>query len=133
MSKFLPFCFRLSSHKTQLMVSAASGGVWRFPLRVLATEPEVDDTITIESVGLNKEAVVGFRLTSQMRWVSCQSQPVNHVLTSIEVWYSTKFLQGFLFQIRDLGGLFYSTFSQFGKMFFFNLIPELTMSFQEPA
>jgi len=49
------------------MISAASGGVWRFPLRVLATEPEVDDTITIESVGLNKESVVGFRMTSQMR------------------------------------------------------------------
>lgn len=59
-------CFR-SRHKTQLMISAASGGVWRFPLRVLATEPEVDDTITIESVGLNKESVVGFRMTSQMR------------------------------------------------------------------
>jgi len=49
------------------MISAASGGVWRFPVRVLATEPEVDDTITIESVGLNKESVVGFRMTSQMR------------------------------------------------------------------
>ena len=55
------------SHKTQLMISAASGGVWRFPLRVLATEPVVDDTITIDSVGLNKESVVGFRMTSQMR------------------------------------------------------------------
>ena len=54
-------------HKTQLMISATSGGVWRFPLRVLATEPEVDDIITIESVGLNKESVVGFRMTSQMR------------------------------------------------------------------
>lgn len=61
-SPFKPF-----SHKTQLMISAASGGVWRFPLRVLATEPEVDDTITIDSVGLNKESIVGFRMTSQMR------------------------------------------------------------------
>lgn len=55
------------SHKTQLVVSATSGGVWRFPLKLLATEPEVDDIITIESVGLNKESVVGFRMTSQMR------------------------------------------------------------------
>ncbi|PFX34680.1 Calponin-likey domain-containing protein 2 [Stylophora pistillata] len=61
-SPFKPF-----SHKTQLMISAASGGVWRFPLRVLATEAEVDDTITIDSVGLNMESVVGFRMTSQMR------------------------------------------------------------------
>ena len=60
---------RFCSHKTQLMITAASGGVWRFPIRVLATEPEVDDVITIESVGLNKESVVGFRMNSQMRWV----------------------------------------------------------------
>ena len=51
------------------MITAASGGVWRFPIRVLANEPEVDDVITIESVGLNKESVVGFRMNSQMRWV----------------------------------------------------------------
>ena len=51
------------------MITAASGGVWRFPIRVLATEPEVDDVITIESVCLNKESVVGFRMNSQMRWV----------------------------------------------------------------
>lgn len=51
------------------MISAASGGVWRFPLRVLATEAEVDDTITIDSVGLNMESLVGFRMTSQMRLV----------------------------------------------------------------
>ena len=56
------------------MISAASGGVWRFPLRVLATEPEVDDIITIDSVGLNKESVVGFRMTSQMRSVTNRHQ-----------------------------------------------------------
>lgn len=61
-SPFKPF-----SHKTQLVISATSGGVWRFPLKLLATEPEVDDIITIESVGLNKDSVVGFRMTSQMR------------------------------------------------------------------
>ncbi|CAH3145962.1 unnamed protein product [Porites lobata] len=61
-SPFKPF-----SHKTQLMITAASSGVRRFPIRVLATEPEVDDVITIESVGLNKESVVGFRMNSQMR------------------------------------------------------------------
>ena len=60
---------RFRSHKTQLMITAASGGVWRFPIRVLATEPEVDDVITIESVGLNKESVVGSRMNSQIRWV----------------------------------------------------------------
>ena len=66
---FFSRCCSFCSHKTQLMITAASGGVWRFPIRVLATEPEVDDVITIESVGLNKESVVGFRMNSQMRWV----------------------------------------------------------------
>ena len=66
---FFLVAVRFCSHKTQLMITAASGGVWRFPIRVLATEPDVDDVITIESVGLNKESVVGFRMNSQMRWV----------------------------------------------------------------
>ena len=57
------------SHVVHLVISAGSGGVWKFPIRFLATEAEVDDTITIEAVGLNKEAVVGFRLTSQCRSV----------------------------------------------------------------
>ena len=55
------------SHAVQLVVSAASGGVWRFPIRLVATEPEVDDTICIEAVGLKKDSVVGFRLNSQTR------------------------------------------------------------------
>jgi hypothetical protein len=61
-----------------LVISAGSGGVWKFPIRFLATEAEVDDTITVEAAGLNKEAVVGFRLTSQCRsvfihWVDLSS------------------------------------------------------------
>ena len=57
------------SHVVHLVISAGSGGVWKFPISFLATEAEVDDTITVEAVGLNKEAVVGFRLTSQCRSV----------------------------------------------------------------
>lgn len=52
-------------HDAQLVVKAATGGVWKFPLRFLATEPVVDDVITIEAVGLNKESSIGFRMTSQ--------------------------------------------------------------------
>ena len=63
---FLLFAVRFCSHKTQLMITAASGEVWRFPIGVLATEPEVDDVISIESVGLNKESVVGFRMNRQL-------------------------------------------------------------------
>ncbi|XP_078698604.1 cilia- and flagella-associated protein 47-like isoform X8 [Branchiostoma floridae x Branchiostoma belcheri] len=57
-------------HNVELLVRSATGGVWRFPIRLCATEPTPDDIITIESVGLNKESAVAFRLTSQ------QSHPV---------------------------------------------------------
>ncbi|NXA41250.1 CFA47 protein, partial [Eudromia elegans] len=50
-----------------LVVQCATGGIWKFPLLFIATEPEVDDVINIEAAGLNKESVVGFRLTSQRR------------------------------------------------------------------
>lgn len=33
----------------------------------IATEPEVDDVINIEAIGLNKESIVDFKLTSQTR------------------------------------------------------------------
>ncbi|NXU12752.1 CFA47 protein, partial [Pardalotus punctatus] len=50
-----------------LAVQCTTGGLWKFPLLFIATEPEVDDVINIEAVGLNKESIVGFKLTSQTR------------------------------------------------------------------
>ncbi|NWV81442.1 CFA47 protein, partial [Dasyornis broadbenti] len=50
-----------------LVVQCTTGGMWKFPLLFIATEPEVDDVINIEAVGLNKESIVGFKLTSQTR------------------------------------------------------------------
>jgi hypothetical protein len=44
-----------------LVLTRASGGRWRFDLKLEATEPDVDDTITIQSP-LNKPASVAFRL-----------------------------------------------------------------------
>ncbi|XP_072900577.1 cilia- and flagella-associated protein 47-like [Hemitrygon akajei] len=55
------------SQPTMLKVQSATGGVWKFPLLFTATEPQVDDIINIETIGLNKESVVCFRLTSQTR------------------------------------------------------------------
>lgn len=52
-------------HDLELVVRAATGGLWRFPLRFQATEPPPDDTISIHAMGLNKESSVGFKLTSQ--------------------------------------------------------------------
>jgi len=46
-----------------LVITRASGGRWRFDLKLEATEPEVDDTISIQSP-LNKPASVAFRLNN---------------------------------------------------------------------
>jgi len=46
-----------------LVLTRASGGRWRFDLKLEATEPEVDDTISIQSP-LNKPASVAFRLSN---------------------------------------------------------------------
>ncbi|NWT02161.1 CFA47 protein, partial [Mionectes macconnelli] len=54
-------------NEATLMIQWTAGGAWKFPMQFIATEPEVDDVINIEAVGLNKESVVGFKLTSQTR------------------------------------------------------------------
>ena len=60
----------LTRHEVELIVKASTGGIWRFPVKFIATEPEPDDTIIIEAAGLNKQSTVGFRLSSQNRSVS---------------------------------------------------------------
>ncbi|CAH1800026.1 unnamed protein product [Owenia fusiformis] len=59
--------YKQMTHDVQLLVQAATGGVWKFPVRFIATEPVPDDTIVIDAVGLNKQSSVGFRLNSQSR------------------------------------------------------------------
>ncbi|KFO94355.1 Putative uncharacterized protein CXorf30, partial [Buceros rhinoceros silvestris] len=54
-------------NEATLLVQCTAGGVWKFPVLFIATEPQVDDVINIEAVGLNRESIVGFRLTSQTR------------------------------------------------------------------
>ena len=48
-------------------MKGATGGLWKFPLRFIATEPEADDGIIIEATGLGKESSAGFRLNSQTK------------------------------------------------------------------
>ncbi|XP_069495471.1 cilia- and flagella-associated protein 47 [Ambystoma mexicanum] len=55
-------------HTVTLVVQCVTGGIWKFPIKLIATEPNVDDVINIEAIGLNKESIVGFRLTSQSRY-----------------------------------------------------------------
>ncbi|NXN25563.1 CFA47 protein, partial [Nycticryphes semicollaris] len=54
-------------NEATLVVQCTTGGIWRFPMLFIATQPEVDDVINIEAVGLNKESIVSFKLTSQTR------------------------------------------------------------------
>jgi hypothetical protein len=53
-------------HRVLLSVQGASGGRWSFPLEFRATEPEPDDIIRIEAIGLNKISTVAFRLSSHL-------------------------------------------------------------------
>ncbi|KAH9504693.1 Cilia- and flagella-associated protein 47 [Bulinus truncatus] len=63
--RFTPL--KIMDFNAQLHIKAATGGLWRFPLRFCATEPPVDDTIMVEASGLGKPSSVGFRLTSQQK------------------------------------------------------------------
>ncbi|NWZ81382.1 CFA47 protein, partial [Poecile atricapillus] len=54
-------------NEATVIIQCTAGGLWKFPLVFIAMEPEVDDVINIEAVGLNKESIVGFKLTSQTR------------------------------------------------------------------
>ncbi|XP_064263439.1 cilia- and flagella-associated protein 47 isoform X3 [Passer domesticus] len=55
-------------NEATVVIQCTAGGLWKFPLVFIATEPEVDDVINIEALGLNKESIVGFKLTSQTRY-----------------------------------------------------------------
>jgi hypothetical protein len=58
--------FKVMKHRVLLSVQGASGGRWSFPLEFRATEPEPDDIIRIEAIGLNKISTVAFRLSSHL-------------------------------------------------------------------
>ncbi|KAI0223616.1 Cilia- and flagella-associated protein 47 [Lamellibrachia satsuma] len=57
--------YKMMNYNVELFVQSALGGQWRFPLQFIATEAAADDTIVVETAGLNKESSVGFRLFSQ--------------------------------------------------------------------
>ncbi|XP_057307230.1 cilia and flagella-associated protein 47-like isoform X2 [Hydractinia symbiolongicarpus] len=56
---------RTFNHLVHLCITSSKGGVWKYPLRFLSTEPTPDDVIVVESAGLNKDSNVAFRLWSQ--------------------------------------------------------------------
>lgn len=63
--KFSPF--RTMNYLAYLNVTGALGGLWKFPVRFVATDPPVDDVIKVEASGLGKMSTVGFKLHSQTK------------------------------------------------------------------
>uniref|UniRef100_A0A7N5JXY1 Cilia and flagella associated protein 47 n=1 Tax=Ailuropoda melanoleuca TaxID=9646 RepID=A0A7N5JXY1_AILME len=55
------------STQIMLRIECITDGIWTFPIALVATEPDVDDVIDIEGIGLFKESIVDFKLTSQTR------------------------------------------------------------------
>ncbi|XP_040600110.1 cilia- and flagella-associated protein 47 isoform X2 [Mesocricetus auratus] len=55
------------AHAT-LKIECITDGIWKFPITLIATEPEVEEIIDIQGIGLFKTSVTEFRLTSQTRY-----------------------------------------------------------------
>ena len=55
------------SYLAYLSVTGALGGLWKFPVRFVASDPPVDDVINVEAFGLGKVSSVGFHLNSQSK------------------------------------------------------------------
>lgn len=70
-SVFLPYHVRFDPLRpyrgsVSMLVKKASGGVWRFEVVLDTSDPQIDDTITIES-NLNQTSSVTFQLRNQFR------------------------------------------------------------------
>jgi len=57
--------FFINRIDANLTVETALGGLWLYPLKLVAMESPADDVITIEAIRLNRESLVGFRLSSK--------------------------------------------------------------------
>lgn len=52
-----------------LVLTLATGGQLKYPLRFVKLDASPDDEIILEAVGLNKVSTVGFRLYSPSEYV----------------------------------------------------------------
>ncbi|KAL8606797.1 hypothetical protein ACOMHN_049626 [Nucella lapillus] len=59
--------FKTMNFLAYVRVTGALGGLWKFPVRFMASDPPVDDIINVEASGLGKVSTVGFRLHSQSK------------------------------------------------------------------
>lgn len=59
--------FRACRSSAVVAVQSVSGKTWKFPVSLVATQPQVDDVIFMETTALGQTSAVGFRLTSTTR------------------------------------------------------------------
>lgn len=52
-----------------LVLTIATGGQLKYPLRLITLEAPPDDEIILETAGLNKTSTIGFRLYSPTEYV----------------------------------------------------------------
>jgi hypothetical protein len=52
-----------------LVLTLATGGQLKYPIRFSTLDPPPDDEITLEAIGLNKISTIGFRLYSPTEYV----------------------------------------------------------------
>jgi hypothetical protein len=52
-----------------LVLTLATGGQLKYPLRFATLDAPPDDEITLEAIGLNKTSTIGFRLYSPTEYI----------------------------------------------------------------
>ncbi|KFO28231.1 hypothetical protein H920_10342, partial [Fukomys damarensis] len=57
-----------SRSNVTLKIESIKDGIWKFPLILMATDPEVEEIINIRGVGLQKESTMNFRLASPTKY-----------------------------------------------------------------
>ncbi|XP_054329037.1 cilia- and flagella-associated protein 47 [Pongo pygmaeus] len=109
MAKKITFIFNLvftpkkplRSHIT-LKIECVTEGIWKFPIMLIATQPDTDAVIDIEGVGLFKESVFELRLKSQTR----NSEPFTaHFLPGSDLEFFVKPQAGELLPFNTNGTL----------------------------
>ncbi|BFZ09423.1 hypothetical protein BsWGS_12463 [Bradybaena similaris] len=116
-------------HLVNLLIKKAEGGFWLFPLRFTATEPPVDDTIVIESSGLDKPSSIGFRLNSQQQ---CPEDFYAFFENGSDPAFSVTPEKGVLAPKDKIGTLVTVTFlpKMYGKMYSSKLIVKTSSNVQ---
>ncbi|XP_055360929.1 cilia- and flagella-associated protein 47-like isoform X3 [Betta splendens] len=97
-------------HSVVLAVQYLSSRTWEFPVDLNATDPLVDDVITIKAVEMGKTSAVGFRLTSTTRCVRPEPFTVQFVSGSSRE-FTVSPISGMLPPVGSIGALITVSFT----------------------